>query len=192
MVGADRPPLRFSTIFCSRSNITSELSDVSSPVSIGAVGIYGQPRPEVSRPVRPQRAVSSLNRLRAEALATLPLASMPAFYPEHAYDIAGLLKALRELPSGEEVRELRDHIKRLNKAHSLAVARRDDPRWDLVSFAGQRDLGPALLGRGRLTEIRRYRDRAGSSFPFASLDAMRPRETFSRSTMAPHESRPIM
>ena len=51
---------------------------------------------------------------------------MPAFYPEHAYDIAGLLKALRELPSGEEVRELRDHIKRLNKAHSLAVARRDD------------------------------------------------------------------
>ena len=89
---------------------------------------------------------------------------MPAFYPEHAYDIAGLLKALRELPSGEEVRELRDHIKRLNKAHSLAVARRDDPRWDLVSFAGQRDLGPALLGRGRLTEIRRYRGRAGSSF----------------------------
>jgi hypothetical protein len=71
---------------------------------------------------------------------------MPAFYPEHAYDIAGLLKALRELPSGEEVRELRDHIKRLNKAHS---------------FAGQRDLGPALLGRGRLTEIRRYRGRAG-------------------------------
>src|SRR5262245_34936434 len=100
----------------------------------------------------------------AEALATLPLASMPAFYPEHAYDIAGLLKALRELPSGEELRELRDHIKRLNKAHSLAVARRDDPRWDLVSFAGQRDLGPALLGRGRLTEIRRFR--AGSSFPF--------------------------
>jgi hypothetical protein len=88
-----------------------------------------------------------LNRLRAEALATLPLASIPAFYPEHAYDIAGLLKGLRELPSGEEVRELRDHIKRLNKAHSLAVARRDDPRWDLVSFAGQRDLGPALLGQ---------------------------------------------
>ena len=165
MVGADRPPLRFSTIFCPRSKPTGEW-DVSSPVSIGAVSIHGQPRPEVSRPVRPQRAVSSLNRLRAEALATLPLASMPAFYPEHAYDIAGLLKALRELPSGEEVRELRDHIKRLNKAHSLAVARRDDPRWDLVSFAGQRDLGPALLGRGRLTEIRRYRGWAGSSFPF--------------------------
>ena len=105
-------------------------------------------------------------RARGSPRETLPLASMPAFYPEHAYDIAGLLKALRELPAGEEVRELRDHIKRLNKAHSLAVARRDDPRWDLVSFAGQRDPGPALLGRGRLTEIRRYRDRAGSSFPF--------------------------
>jgi hypothetical protein len=46
-------------------------------ISLGAVGIHGQPRPEVSRSVRPQRAVSSLNRLRAEALATLPLASMP-------------------------------------------------------------------------------------------------------------------
>ena len=37
----------------------------------------------------------------------------------------------------------------------------------------------------------------GDNRPFvgfrpASLDAMRPRETFSRSTMAPHESRPIM
>jgi hypothetical protein len=75
--GADRPPLRFSTIFCPRSKITSELSGVSSLVSIGVVGIHGQPWPEVSRPVRPQLAVSSLNRLRVEALATVPLASMP-------------------------------------------------------------------------------------------------------------------
>jgi hypothetical protein len=41
---------------------------------------------------------------RRKPSATFPLASTPAFYPEHAYDIAGLLKALRELPSGEEVR----------------------------------------------------------------------------------------
>jgi hypothetical protein len=34
-------------------------TDVSSLVSIEAVGIHGQPGPEVSRPVRPQRAVSS-------------------------------------------------------------------------------------------------------------------------------------
>src|SRR5215831_17854662 len=55
VVGADRPPLQFSTIFCPRSNITSELSVLSSLVSIGAVGIHGQPWPDVSRPVRPQR-----------------------------------------------------------------------------------------------------------------------------------------
>src|SRR5215467_16264316 len=55
VVGADRPAVRFPTIFCPCSKITSELSGVSSPVSIGAVGIHGQPRPEVSRPVRPQQ-----------------------------------------------------------------------------------------------------------------------------------------
>jgi hypothetical protein len=70
------------------------------------------------------------------------------FYPEHAYDITGLLKALRDLPSGDEVRELREHVRRLNEAQGTAFARREDPRWDLVSFAGERDLGPALLGRG--------------------------------------------
>ena len=70
------------------------------------------------------------------------------FYPEHAYDIGGLLKALRELPSGEEVRELREKIRRLNEAQYTALTRRENSQWDLVSFAGQRDLGPALLGRG--------------------------------------------
>src|SRR5215831_15219920 len=54
-VGADRPPVRFFTIFWLRFDTTGELSGVSSPVSIGAVGIHAQPRPEVSRPVRPQR-----------------------------------------------------------------------------------------------------------------------------------------
>ena len=43
VVGADRPPLRFSTIFCPRFNTTSELSSFSSLVSIGAVGIHGKP-----------------------------------------------------------------------------------------------------------------------------------------------------
>ena len=43
---------------------------VSSLVSIGAVGIHGQPWPDVSRPVRAERAgqLRALNRLRAEAL----------------------------------------------------------------------------------------------------------------------------
>jgi hypothetical protein len=33
VLGADRPPLRFSTIFCPRSNITSELSLLLSSVN---------------------------------------------------------------------------------------------------------------------------------------------------------------
>jgi len=70
------------------------------------------------------------------------------FYPEHAYDIAGVLKVLRELPSADEVRDLRDQIKRLNLSHGTASELHDDLTWELVSFAGQRDLGPALLGRG--------------------------------------------
>src|SRR2546421_5870421 len=48
-VGTDRPPLRFFTIFCPRFNTTSELSVLSSLVSIGAVGVHGQPSPDVSR-----------------------------------------------------------------------------------------------------------------------------------------------
>src|SRR2546421_7467390 len=60
VLGADRPPVRFPTIFCPHSKVTSELSIFSSLVSIGAVGIHGQPWPDVSRPVGPQRAVSSL------------------------------------------------------------------------------------------------------------------------------------
>jgi hypothetical protein len=65
-----------------------------------------------------QSALNPLMLLRAECcgFAAIPFACLRSID-------AGLLKALRELPSGEEVRELRDHIKRLNKAHSLAVAR---------------------------------------------------------------------
>jgi hypothetical protein len=70
------------------------------------------------------------------------------FYPEHAYDIAGVLNALRALPSGEEVRDLRNQLKRLNEISGPRFAQRDDAQWDPVSFAGERDLGPALLGRG--------------------------------------------
>jgi hypothetical protein len=40
-------------------SLTEEERGISSPVSIGAVGIRGQPWAEVSRPVRVQRAVSS-------------------------------------------------------------------------------------------------------------------------------------
>src|SRR6266540_6966550 len=56
VVGASRAAVRFPTIFCPCSKTTGELSNVSSLVSIGAVGIHGQPWPDVSRPVRPERA----------------------------------------------------------------------------------------------------------------------------------------
>src|SRR6266545_1297998 len=37
VVGADRPPVRLPTIFCPRSNMTSELSAVSAPVESSTV-----------------------------------------------------------------------------------------------------------------------------------------------------------
>src|SRR6516162_8062534 len=58
VVGADRPPLRFPTIFRPRFETTGELSVLSSLVSIGAVGVHGQPWSEVSRPLWPQRVSS--------------------------------------------------------------------------------------------------------------------------------------
>src|SRR6266478_5790443 len=77
VVGADRPPLRFFTIFCPRFNTTGELSSISSLVSIGAVGIHGPPWPEVSRPVRPQRAVK-LPEAVGPALPSRVATSRPA------------------------------------------------------------------------------------------------------------------
>jgi hypothetical protein len=68
-----RPAVRaFSHDICPRSKVTSELSIVSSLVSIGAVGIHG---PSLARS-EPTRMASgsqlrSLNRLRAEALGDL-------------------------------------------------------------------------------------------------------------------------
>jgi hypothetical protein len=53
VVGADRRPVCFPTIVCPRFEPTGELSVFSSLVSIGVVGIHGQPWAEVSRPVRP-------------------------------------------------------------------------------------------------------------------------------------------
>lgn len=70
------------------------------------------------------------------------------FYPEHAFDIPGILRALRALPSGDEVRELCDQLKRLNEAQGAMPAKQVSTQWELVTFEGKRDLGPALLGRG--------------------------------------------
>src|SRR5215471_21618551 len=70
VVGADRPPLRFATIFCPRFETTGELSGFSSLVSIGAVGIHGKhlARSEPTRTASAGGQLRALNRLRAEAL----------------------------------------------------------------------------------------------------------------------------
>jgi hypothetical protein len=59
MVGASLSTSDLSAVLALTVGVTSELSIVPSLVSIGAVGIHGQPWPGVSRPVWPQRAVSS-------------------------------------------------------------------------------------------------------------------------------------
>jgi hypothetical protein len=70
------------------------------------------------------------------------------FYPEHAFDIPGLLMALRELPSGEDVRDLLAHVRRFIDAGGLpAGANGSDAIWVREVFGESRDLGPALLGR---------------------------------------------
>jgi hypothetical protein len=74
VVGADRPPVRLPTIFCPRFEPTGELSGLSSLVSIGVVGIQGQPWPR-SEPTRMVSAsqLRALNRLLAEALGDLAI-----------------------------------------------------------------------------------------------------------------------
>jgi hypothetical protein len=70
------------------------------------------------------------------------------FYPEHAFDIPGLLNSLRELPSGENVRELLTIVRRFIEAGSTSnSAIADDAIWVRETFNDSRDLGPALLGR---------------------------------------------
>src|SRR4249919_65372 len=59
MVGASFSTSDLSAVLALTVGVTSQLSIFPSLVSIGPVGIYDQPWPDVSRPVRPQRPVSS-------------------------------------------------------------------------------------------------------------------------------------
>ncbi len=43
--------------------------------------------------------------------------------------------ALRQLPTCEEVNELRDHVRRLNDAQRVTGSKRASPAWDLISFS---------------------------------------------------------
>ncbi|MCC8943531.1 hypothetical protein H8A97_00040 [Bradyrhizobium sp. Arg62] len=70
------------------------------------------------------------------------------FYPEHAFDIPGLLNALRELPSGEDVRQLLEHVRRFAEIESVSNgAAANEAIWVRETFSESRDFGPALLGR---------------------------------------------
>lgn len=70
------------------------------------------------------------------------------FYPEHAFDIPELLNALRELPSGQDVRDLlalvRRSVERGGPPNGVAT---NEAIWVCETFSESRDLGPALLGR---------------------------------------------
>jgi hypothetical protein len=70
------------------------------------------------------------------------------FYPEHAFDLPGLLNALREHPSGEDVRDLLAHVRRFVETGSPpSGAATNEAIWVRETFSESRDLGPALLGR---------------------------------------------
>lgn len=63
------------------------------------------------------------------------------FYPGHGIDLASILTAIRTLPTGEELAAFRKTL------DGLSPGGTDAGDWVEVSFAGSRDLGPALMGR---------------------------------------------
>lgn len=70
---------------------------------------------------------------------------LSAFYPEHGFDVAGLLAELQAMPRAVEVRELLESIRQINPPeHPVANLSRS---WHPVVFGTGRDLGPALMGR---------------------------------------------
>lgn len=67
------------------------------------------------------------------------------FYPEHAADSSSLLARLALMPSGEDVQRL---IRMVNTNVELLTDAVSADGWIDVVFSAERDLGPALLGRG--------------------------------------------
>ncbi|AZO05597.1 hypothetical protein [Mesorhizobium sp. M2A.F.Ca.ET.043.02.1.1] len=64
------------------------------------------------------------------------------FYPEHAFDLKGLVEAIRTFPAAIEASVLKARIAAEEHAPSLLGC------WSEVTFHATRDLGPALLGQG--------------------------------------------
>jgi hypothetical protein len=70
------------------------------------------------------------------------------FYPEHAFDIPELVKALRDIPSGQDVRDLLALVRRsVETGGPPSGAATNEAIWVRETFSESRDLGPALLGR---------------------------------------------
>lgn len=68
------------------------------------------------------------------------------FYPEHAFNIPALIKAVQALPSGKEVKAVLPLVRQhANSAKNLLTSKMSP--WRPITFAESRDLGPALLGR---------------------------------------------
>ena len=63
------------------------------------------------------------------------------FYPEHAFDLRGIIAALKELPRGEDIRSI------LALWRNSRIPSSPAPAWTPVHFDSGRDLGPALMGR---------------------------------------------
>ncbi|WP_432287700.1 hypothetical protein SLT36_12040 [Aminobacter sp. BA135] len=64
------------------------------------------------------------------------------FYPEHAFDLKGLVEIIRTLPASDGTDMSRSRLAADEAAsHSLGC-------WSEVTFNATRDLGPALLGQG--------------------------------------------
>ncbi|GAB7541415.1 hypothetical protein [Cupriavidus sp. 8B] len=67
------------------------------------------------------------------------------FYPEHTFDLAAAITALRQIPNSAELAEFREALLRTNR-HNLPAPSASN-RWTPVTFNAPRDLGPALMGR---------------------------------------------
>jgi hypothetical protein len=68
------------------------------------------------------------------------------FYPEHVFDIDGIVTALNALASTPEVKELNNIAKSYSPASALPQNNASSI-WLPVKFTPQRDLKPALMGR---------------------------------------------
>jgi hypothetical protein len=79
------------------------------------------------------------------------LAEHPAvierFYPEHAFDIPALLRAMQAMPKGQDVAEMLALVRQHVGADRYVLTNKVS-QWRPITFVQSRDLGPALLGRG--------------------------------------------